>query len=148
MKVRASPNLFPGWRKVLHPSQLVIAAAQASLVLIESRQRHCNQSSGERRAQCQRAEECLQGYQTEQDSTLPGRSPEPLPEVALPLGFKEVMACLQRDLLPLTASEAALEPMQPGAVVKPVVVMVCASHIVQDEATGITYMDTVTTSMG
>ena len=69
-------------------------------------------------------------------------------EVAPPPGFKEVMACLQRDPLPATIFEAPLEPMQLEAMVKPTAAMICASHIVQDKATGITYMDTVTTSMG
>ena len=114
----------------------------------QSRWRHHNWSSGERRAQCQRAEECLQVEQTKRGSTSPPRSPEPMPEFALPPGFKEVMACLQREPLPLTASEVPMEPMQPEVIVEPVVAMVCASHTVQDEAMGITYMDTVTTSVG
>ena len=38
--------------------------------------------------------------------------------------------------------------MQPEAMVKPTVATMCTSHIVQEEATGITYMDMVTTSMG
>ena len=69
-------------------------------------------------------------------------------EVALPPGFKEVKACLQRDLLPVTAFKVPLEPMQPEAMVEPMVGTVCASCIVQDEARGITYMETVTTSVG
>ena len=148
MKVGASPNQFPGWKKVLHPSQLVTTAGQASVALSKLRQRHCNLSSGERRAQCQRAEECLQVKQAEWDSTSLPRSPEPMQGVALPLGFKEVMACLQRDPLPVTAFKVPLEPTQPEAMVKPMVATVCASHIVQDEAMGITYMDTVNTSVG
>ena len=38
--------------------------------------------------------------------------------------------------------------MQPGAIVKPMVAMVCASCIVQDKAMGITYIHMVTTSVG
>ena len=57
-----------------------------------------------------------------------------MPEVYLPPGFKEVMACLQRDPSHLTASKAPLEPMHPEAIVKPTVAMVCASCILQDEA--------------
>ena len=143
-KVGASPNKFPGWRKVLHPSWLVTATGQASLVLSESRWRHHNQSSGERRARCQRAEEHLQVEQPEQDLA----SPLPMQEVAPPLGIKEVMACLQRDPLPVTTFEVTLEPKQPEAMVEPTVATMCASHIVQDEAMGITYMDMVTTSVG
>ena len=53
-----------------------------------------------------------------------------MPEVAPPPGFKEVTACLQRDLLPSTASEAPRDPMQPEAIVETAVATVCASHIV------------------
>ena len=38
--------------------------------------------------------------------------------------------------------------MQPEAIVKPTVATVCTSSTVQDEATGITYMDTITNSVG
>ena len=44
--------------------------------------------------------------------------------------------------------KALLEPTQPEAMVKPMVALMCAGCIVQDEATGITYMDMVTTSVG
>ena len=93
-------------------------------------------------------EEHLQADEAEQDSMSPARTPEPMPEVALPPGFKEVTACLQRTQSPLTASEVPLEPIQPEAIIEPAVATVCASHIVQDEGTGVTYMDMVTTSMG
>ena len=58
--IGASRNQFPDWRKVLHPSQPVTTAGQASITLSKSRWRHHNWSSGERRALCQRAEEHLQ----------------------------------------------------------------------------------------
>ena len=69
-------------------------------------------------------------------------------EVTPTPGFKEVIACLQRDPLPVTAFEVHLEPMQQEAMVKPTVATMCASCIVQDETMGITYMDMVTTSVG
>ena len=37
MKVTASLNLFPGWRKVLHPSWLVTTTGQASPALSKLR---------------------------------------------------------------------------------------------------------------
>ena len=140
-------NQFPSWRKVLHPSQSVATARKASLALSKLRWRHHHQSSGEKRAQCQRVEEHLHVKWAEQDSLSP-KSPEPMQEVALPPGFKEVMACLQRDLSPVTAFKAPLESMQPEVMVEPMVAMVCVSCIMQDKATGITYMETVTTSVG
>ena len=91
-------------------------------------------------------EEHLQVEWAEQDSVLPPGSLEPMQGVALPLGFKEVMVCLQRDSLPATAFKAPLEPVQPEVMVKPKVAIVCTSRIVQDDAMGITYMDMVTTS--
>ena len=69
-------------------------------------------------------------------------------EVAPPLGFWEVTACLQRDLSLATAFKAPPEPLQLEATIEPVVAMMCTSCIVQDEATGMMYMDTITTSVG
>ena len=67
---------------------------------------------------------------------------------ASPQGFKEVMAWLQGDPSPVTAFELHLESMQLKAVVKPMIATMCASCIVQDEASRVTYIETVTTSMG
>ena len=58
------------------------------------------------------------------------------------------MACLQRDPLPVDAYEAPPDPLQLAAVVEPTVVMMSTSCILKDEATGITYMDIMTTSVG
>ena len=41
-----------------------------------------------------------------------------------------------------------LEYARPEAVIEPTVAMMCASHVVQDEASRVTYMETVTTSIG
>ena len=148
MKVGASPNQFPSWRKVLHPSQPVTTTGQAPLSLSELRQRHHNWSFGERRAQCWRAEEHLQVELAEWDSTSPPGSPKSMQEFALPLDFKEVTAYLQRDPSSVTAFEAPLEPTQPEVMIEPVVATMCTSCIVQDKASRITYMDTVTTFRG
>ena len=58
------------------------------------------------------------------------------------------MACLWRDLLLVAAHEAPPDPLQLAAVVEPTVAMMSASCIVKNEATRITYIDTITTSMG
>ena len=50
------------------------------------------------------------------------------------LRLQEVMACLQRDPSPVTAPKVPLESMQSEVIVKSVVAMMCASHIVQDKA--------------
>ena len=101
-KMEAPPNQFPSWEKVLHPSQPVTALRQTPLALDESKQRHCHWSSEARRARHQRAEEQLQAEMEEWDSPSP-ESPEPMHAVVLPLGFEEVIACLQRDPLPAIA---------------------------------------------
>ena len=89
---------------------------------------------------CQRAEEQVQAGQAEGDSSLPGSLELPH-VVAPPLGFKKVMACRQEDPLPVTPLEVRLEFTQPEAVVEPAVAMMCASCVVQDEASGVTYME-------
>ena len=89
----------------------------------------------------------MQVEQAEQDSPSP-ESLEPIYIVPPPLGFERVLACLQRGLSPATVSEVPLEHMQPEVMGKPMVATKCASHVVQDEASGITYMEMVTTSVG
>ena len=69
-------------------------------------------------------------------------------KVAPTLSFQEVTACLQRDLSPATTFEVPLDPLQLEATIELTVAMICVSCIVQDEAMGMTYMDTITTSMG
>ena len=97
-------------------------------------------------AQCQRAEEQIQNMRSE--PTLPTGMLETLQQVVSPPGFWGVMTCLWRDPSPVDAHEAPLDPLQLAAVVEPTVVTMSTSCIVKDEATGMTYMDTMTTSMG
>ena len=71
-----------------------------------------------------------------------------MPKVAPPLGFKGVAACLLRES-PLPALvEATPEIRQPHMLMEPTVMMMYTTRIVQVEATGVTYMDTVTASVG
>ena len=107
-----------------------------------------SQSSGGRKAQCQGAEEHQQAKEPRKESASSPKPMEAVQKGALPPGFKEVMACLRRDPSPTTALEAPMEPLQLEMPIKPAIATMCASCIVQDEATGITYMDTITTSIG
>ena len=66
----------------------------------------------------------------------------------LPPGFWGVMTCLWEDPSPADAHEAPLGPLQLAAVMESTVATMSASCIVKDETTGVTYMDTMTTSMG
>ena len=69
-------------------------------------------------------------------------------QVMPPPGFQGVMTCLWVDPLPMDAPEAPPDPLQLAAVMEPTVVTMSTSCIVKDEATGVTYMDTMTTSVG
>ena len=44
--------------------------------------------------------------------------------------------------------KASMKPMQPEIMMEPAIATMYTSHIIQDETTGVTYMDMVTTSMG
>ena len=145
-KMEAPHSGYPAWTKVLHPPQLVTTAEQIPLDLGGLKGRHCSWSAGGRRAWCQRVEECLQTAELHPMS--PTKSPKPVQEITLPPGFMGVVACLQRDPLPMTTIKAPMEPTQPEIMVEPVIATMCTSYIVQDETTGVTYMDMVTTFMG
>ena len=63
-------------------------------------------------------------------------------------GFSGVTACLQMPELVEVDLEAPIGTMPIGLVVTPGISSVSTSHIVKDKVTGITYMDTITTSVG
>ena len=71
-----------------------------------------------------------------------------MPKVMPPLGFKGVVACLLRESPSLAPVEATPKVRQPAMLVEPTVMTMYATGIVQDEVTGVTYMDTVTASVG
>ena len=58
------------------------------------------------------------------------------------------MACLQGDLLPTITLEVPLGFTQPEEATKPVVDTMYASCIMQDEASRVTYVEIVITSIG
>ena len=62
-------------------------------------------------AQCQRAEEQLQIPNASSEPTLPTGTLETAWQVTPPPGFLGVMACLQRDPLPVDAYKALLDPL-------------------------------------
>ena len=80
-------------------------------------------------------------------TSLPG-FPKLRPEVAPLPSFKEVVACLMRDLPSLAPIEAPPETRLPDVMMGPMVATMYATWIVQYEATGITYLDTVTALVG
>ena len=72
----------------------------------------------------------------------------PDPMVAPPPGFTEVAACVMRDPPSLAPIEVPLETRPPDVMVRSMVATLSATWIVQDEATRVTYVKNVTTSVG
>ena len=60
--------------------------------------------------------------------------------------FSGVTACLQRDQPPEGVSYP--DTLRMAVLTGPTVAIVSASHILKDEVMGVTYMDTMTTSVG
>ena len=98
--------------------------------------------------QCQQADEELKVQNTKSEPSSATKVLEIALQVKPPPGFLGVMACLQKDPLPEEAHKVPQDPLRIAAVVEPTMVTMSASCIVKDEATGVTYMDTVTTSVG
>ena len=91
----------------------------------------------------------------EQKQVGPAQSDSPSPEpleprhvVAPLLGFERVMACLLGDPSPVITLKVPLGFTQPEVAVKPAVATINASHFIQDEASRVTYMETIITSVG
>ena len=139
---KRAPN-FLGWEKVLHPSQPVVAAGEM------------HQPSKASRPKVGSSQ--LSQMITIKPPASPPKTPTPpkpsLPVQALVLvqpptllcGFSGVMTCLWMP--ELVELEAPMGTMPIGLVVIPGISTMSTSCIVRDEATGITYMDTVTTSI-
>ena len=66
----------------------------------------------------------------------------------LPPGFLGVTACLQRAKLTEGVCKVPQDPLMIEVISVPAVATISTSHIVRHEVTGVTYMDTVTTSVG
>ena len=66
----------------------------------------------------------------------------------LPPGFIRVTACFQRDQSLEEVCEVSPGPLEMALVLGLAVVTMSTSCIVKDEVMGVTYMDTMTTSVG
>ena len=97
---------------------------------------------------------------TSKASSLPTEDPTP-PKASLPVqalaliwpptlphGFAGVTACLWTPELVEVALEAPLGTMPIGLVATPRISTMSTNCIIKDDATGVRYMDTVTTSIG
>ena len=85
---------------------------------------------------------------TKSEPPSPTRELEVVWWVTPPPGFTGVTACLQRDQLPEQVYKVPQDPLRMAAVLVPTVATMGTSHIVKDKVTGVTYMDTITTSVG
>ena len=121
--------------KVLHPSWPVVAVGQLpcpsrsleqTYLLMADHNWHTKMASTEAPSPMQELEVVQQGM--------------PTPD------FLEVTACL-RCQLPEEVLEAPPGPLVVGMMTASGVATVSASHVIRDEVTGATYLDTVTTSV-
>ena len=135
------PNKFPGWEKVLHASQPMVAAGQILHLL-----RGPRLTEG-RLVWIPQAE--LPKVMTPlQEISLPTQELEVVWWTTPPTSFLGVMACLRRDQSLEGTHEVSPDLLMVGVMLAPGVVTMSTSCIVKDEVTGFTYMDTVTTSVG
>ena len=89
----------------------------------------------------------VKGSSTKSEPTSPMKVLEIAWWVTPPLSFLGLTACLWKNPSLEKACEVPPDPLWISAVIKPTMVTMSASCIVKDEATGVTYMDTVTTSV-
>ena len=66
----------------------------------------------------------------------------------LPPGFARVTVCLWRDQSLEEVHKVSPGPLGMAVVSGPALVTMSTSHIVKDEVMGVTYIDTLTTSVG
>ena len=141
------PNQFPNWEKMLHPSRPVVATGETLPLSRDMKQRPHSQSSGGGLVwQPQTKEQGVSTIQSE--PPLPTSKSEVIQQVTLPPGFIGVTACLWRDQLLEGVCKVPLDPLTIEVILVPPVATMSTSHIMRDEVTGATYMDTMTTSVG
>ena len=141
------PNKFPGWEKVLHPSKPKVAAGQIPSLSRGPRLRPHSWSSGGGMVQTPQIEE-PGVMSTQPESPQPTKELGIVWQVMLPPGFPGVTVCLWRDQLMEGIFKVPQDPLTIEVISVHAVAMMSASHIMRDEVTGVTYMDTVTTSVG
>ena len=141
---KRNPNKFPGWEKVLHPSEPVVAAGQIPPI---------KRSKTEALQLGRRAGLNPSNRRTEGDNHPTG-TPFANTRVGSHLVSNAASQFSGSDGMPedRPVSGRGLQgtprPIDDRSYVTPGVATISASHIVKDEVTGVTYMDTVTNSVG
>ena len=90
----------------------------------------------------------LKAPTTKSEPPSPTKELEVVQQVMLPPGFMGVIACLWRDQLPEEVQGVPQDPFRLAAILTPTVGTMSASCIIRDKVMGVTYMDTMTTSVG
>ena len=127
---------FPGWKKVLHPSQPVAVTGQPPCPSRSPEQIYLLMDT------------CDQPLRAAPTETLsPTQGLEVAQQWAPTPGFLDVTTCL-RSQLPEKVLKVPPIPMAKRMMAAPGMATMSASHVVWDEATWATYLDTVTTSIG
>ena len=137
---------FLGWEKVLHPSQPVVATGE-----IPQLTRTLRLKVGSSQLSRMILIKLPVSPPRTPTPPQPSLSTQALALVWLPTplhGFSGVMACLHTPELVEVDLKAPVGAMPIGLVATPGISSVSSSHIVKDEIMGITYMDTITTSVG
>ena len=78
----------------------------------------------------------------------PTKESEVVQQVTPPPGFVRVTACLWRDQSLEEVCEVPPDPLRMAVVLGPAMATMSTSCIVKDEVMGVTYIDTMTTSVG
>ena len=142
---KRSLNKVPGWEKVLHPSRPIVATWQTSPLSRGLRWRPCSRSLGEGLVWIPLPEE-LKVSTTQSEPPSPTKELEVAWWVIPPPGFASVTVCLQRDQPPEEVPDP--DSLRMAVLSGPAVATMSTSHIIKDEVIGVTYMETVTTSVG
>ena len=136
---------FVGWDKVLHPSWPVIAARETPQPTQTSRlrERSCQLSQ----MTPMRSLICLPKAPSQPEPSPPARTLALVRPPTPPQGFVGVTACLKTLELMEIDQEVPMGTLSIGLVMTLGISSISSSHIVKDDTTGLTYVDTVTTSV-
>ena len=137
---------FAGWKKIIHPSQPVLAAGDipqsTPMPKVKGVARELVQTISINPPLC--------------ITKVPSPPPSPLSTRALmlrwpltpPQGFAGVTACLKTPEVVEVGREMPVGTMSIGLVTTPGISSVSSSRMIKDDTTGLVYVDTVTTSLG
>ena len=135
-----------GWDKVLHPSQPVIATGETTqpTQTLRLRGRSCQLSW----MTPVRSPIHLPKAPSPPEPSPPARALALVKPPTPPQGFVGVTACLKMPEFMEVDQEVLMGTLSIGLVMTLGISSMSSSHVVKDHATGLTYIDTVTTSVG